>query len=184
MSKTKATLDELAAELEAFTPREKNRSYSATKRRLILGFKDILHFVQKAQRLPRNHEGVEIFERIYAVRLQRLRENPEALELLGPLDTEGLLDPDKSWAEADKELSIDAVADELGELDSGDLGELRHVRPSAERLAADEVAQRERCEDFDDFAPIFEQVRADLKTGIRETISVDFSKNIDVGDLF
>lgn len=185
MTKNKLSIDELAAELEEFAPREKNRSYSKTERQLVLGFEDILGFVQKHQRLPQNQEGVEIFERLYAVRLEALRQNAEALELLAPLDTEGLLAPDKSWAEDDvAELSLDELADELSEFDDGDLGELRHVRPSAERLAPEEVAQRERCEDFEIFAPIFEKVRADLKTGLRETIPCDFNKITEEGDLF
>lgn len=185
MSNHEISIDELAAELEAFAPREKNRDYSKAERQLVLGFEDILRFVQKTGRAPRNYDGVEIFERLYAVRLEALRNNPEALELLAPLDSEGLLDPDRRWAdEGLHELSINELADELSELDAGELGELRHVRPSTERLAPDEVAQRERCEDFEKFAPVFEQARADLKTGLRETIPCDFNKLVAVGDLF
>ena len=50
-----------------------------------------------------------------------------------------------------------------------DITELRHVRSSAEERAAEEIANREQCEDFDRFKPLFEQVQRDLDAGARET---------------
>ena len=38
---------------------------------------------------------------------------------------------------------------------------LRHVRSSADKRAADEIADRNRCEDFETFKPLFERVQAD-----------------------
>lgn len=186
MSKNNLSIDELAEELEAFAPREKDRSYSKAERRLVLGFEDILGFAERHERLPQDREGADIFERLWAVRLEALRTNPEAVELLEPLDTAGLLDPDKSWGESagEDELSLDDLAEELSAFDAGALGELRHVRSSAERASPDEVAQRTRCEDFDVFSELFEQVRAGLKTGVRETVSVDNNKSVEVEDLF
>ena len=42
------------------------------------------------------------------------------------------------------------------------------VGPEAER-AADEIADRTRCPDFDRFKPLFDQVQRDLDAGTRAT---------------
>lgn len=44
-----------------------------------------------------------------------------------------------------------------------------HVRTSAEKRAAEEIANREPCPDFETFKPLFDQVQIDLKSGIRTT---------------
>jgi hypothetical protein len=43
---------------------------------------------------------------------------------------------------------------------------------SADKRAAEEIANRTVCEDFEKFAPIFERVRQELKSGIRQTLPV------------
>ena len=50
------------------------------------------------------------------------------------------------------ELGIEVVAPTITEL--------RHVRSSAEKRAAEEIANRERCENFDAFRALFGQVQA------------------------
>jgi hypothetical protein len=50
---------------------------------------------------------------------------------------------------------------------------LRHVAPRAERRAAEEIANREKCEDFETFKPQIERVQADLAKGAREAKAVD-----------
>jgi hypothetical protein len=47
--------------------------------------------------------------------------------------------------------------------------ELRHVRSVSEKRVAEEIANRERCEDFDRFKPLFDQVQRDLQNGGRTT---------------
>src|SRR3546814_13770752 len=64
----------------------------------------------------------------------------------------------------------EALLAELGvTADAADITELRHVRSSAEKRAAEEIANREKCEDFDKFKPLFEQVQTELAAGSRET---------------
>lgn len=43
-----------------------------------------------------------------------------------------------------------------------------HVRTSAEKRAAEEIANRTPCEDFEQFKPLFEAVKNDLKSGQRQ----------------
>lgn len=37
--------------------------------------------------------------------------------------------------------------------------ELRHVRSAEEKRAAEEIANRQKCEDFDRFKPLFEKIQ-------------------------
>ena len=48
--------------------------------------------------------------------------------------------------------------------------ELRHVRASVEKRAAEEIANRTICEDFDSYKPLFERVQRELKAGISQTL--------------
>jgi hypothetical protein len=49
---------------------------------------------------------------------------------------------------------------------------LRHVRTTADKRAAEEIAQRTPCPDFERFKPLFEQVKRELKSGIRQALPV------------
>ena len=63
-------------------------SHTRLEERLIAGFEDILRFVETNGRPPQHGEDRDIFERLYAVRLDRLRGIPEARELLEPLSAQ------------------------------------------------------------------------------------------------
>ena len=84
-------LDDLAEELADFAAPDKKTGRSAREERIIAGFEDIQRFVEQHGRAPRHGEDRDIFERIYAVRLDRLRQQQECRELLIPLDRQGLL---------------------------------------------------------------------------------------------
>src|SRR5207302_3259214 len=124
-------------------------------------FEEIQRFVEQHARVPQHGEGRDIFERLYAVRLDRLRELADCRALLEPLDHQGLLTGAESApAGTPDELDDDELLAQLGveAAASADITELRHVRPAAEKRAAEEIANREKCEDFDSFKPMFEQV--------------------------
>ncbi|MGE4431433.1 MAG: GIY-YIG nuclease family protein [Sphingobium sp.] len=68
------------------------------------------------------------------------------------------------------DMDIDALMTELaGAAGDSEITDLRHVRSTAEKRAAEEIASREHCPDFERFKPLFEQVRIDLDSGIRTT---------------
>jgi len=137
------------------TPREE---------RLIAGFEDILRFHAAHGRSPRHGEDGDIFERLYAVRLEQLRRLPEARALLAELDTPGLLTDAPLQAEpADDNALLAALGVEAGA--GEDITVLRHVRSHAQIQAAEEIADRTPCTDFDAFKPLFDEVEAGLKTG-------------------
>ena len=78
-------LDELRSGLSEFAEPEKARGRSAVEERVIAGFEEIQRFVEKHGHLPQHGEDKDIFERLYAVRLDRLRAQEEFRALLAPL---------------------------------------------------------------------------------------------------
>src|SRR5690606_3669639 len=160
-------LDELRAELEEFAQPVRQGGRTAREERIIAGFEEIQRFVEEHGREPRHGEGLDIFERLYAVRLDRLRELGEARGLLAGLDHQGLLSEAGFVAE---ELTDDELAAELAGVGGGsDIVVLKHVRSSADKRAPDEIANRDLCKDFDRFAALFEQVQREMADGVRET---------------
>ena len=83
--------DELLADLGIEIAPLKASSRSPREERIVAGFEDILRFHQTHGRVPQHGECGDIFERLYAVRLDQLRKLPEAVALLAELDTPGLL---------------------------------------------------------------------------------------------
>ncbi|MGN4064886.1 GIY-YIG nuclease family protein [Burkholderia gladioli] len=163
-------LDDLAAELSDFAAPEKKGGRPPREERTIAGFEEIQRFFETHNRAPQHGEDRDIFERLYAVRLDRLRALPDCLTLLAPLDHQGLLADAPCVAATEDTVDVNELAAELsGMASADDITVLRHVRTSAEKRAAEEIAQRTPCEDFETFKPLFEQVQRELKEGIRET---------------
>ncbi|ADO47352.1 TPA: GIY-YIG nuclease family protein [Enterobacter roggenkampii] len=179
-------LDDLAAELAEFAPPEKKKGYSASEERVIASFEEIQRFVKQHGRTPQHGEDRDIFERLYAVRLDRLRRLTSWHALLTPIDKQGLLAGEGVVAElADAIIDLDDLAAELADVTSEeDITVLRHVRTSTEKRAAKGIADRKPCEDFDTFKPLFEQVRSDLSSGLRVTRPFGQYATIEVGHWF
>lgn len=162
-------------------------SSNALQERVLAGFEDIQRFVQMHQRLPQNQDGADIFERLYAVRLERLRTQSAFHDLLSAIDHGGLLtDSAKSSASELDTLSDEELLEALGvEHELSPLSELRHVRSQAEiKATPEEIAKQQPCMDFNRFAPLFERVQAELKNGTRETRPFGVDASIREGDFF
>jgi hypothetical protein len=164
-------LDELRDELADFAQPEKKGGRSPRDERIIAGFEEIQRFVEKNGHAPRHGEDGDIFERLYAVRLDRLRALEECRSLLTPFDHQGLLNGAAvaSVAPADSMDEEELLAELEGTAGSPDITKLRHVRTNAEKREAEEIASREKCLDFETFKPLFQQVQIDLETGLRTT---------------
>ena len=67
---------------------------TAKEQRVIAGFEEIERFVEEHGRLPEHGESRDIFERLYAVRLDQIRASGECRGILEGLDSRGLLGPD------------------------------------------------------------------------------------------
>ncbi|TDQ56867.1 Meiotically Up-regulated Gene 113 (MUG113) protein [Phaeovulum veldkampii DSM 11550] len=178
--------DALLAELGVEVEVKKQLSRTPREERIIAGFEEILRFAEEHGRPPQHGEDRDIFERLYAVRLDQIRQLQECRDLLGPLDEHGLLTdtPPPSASDSD-DLDDDALLAELGvEVARSPLTELKHVRSTAEKKAADEVGNREKCEDFATFKPLFEQVQKELDSGLRETRPFEMKAEIEKGRFF
>src|SRR5437667_8431408 len=157
---TDLDLDELRSELDDFAQPEKKGRRSAREERIIAGFEEIQRFVEKYGHAPQHGEDRDIFERLYAVRLDRLRALEECRSLLAQLDHQGLLAGAESAAAPVELIDEDELLAELGDAaGSPDITELRHVRTSADKRVAEEIANRQKCEDFDRFKPLLLQVQ-------------------------
>ncbi len=177
-------LDELGVETEPVstggrTPKEQ---------RIIAGFEEIERFAEEHGRLPEHGEGRDIFERLYAVRLDRIRESAECREVLKDLDSRGLLGDEGNCSAVtdDQEQDDEDLLTALGvDSSSGcDISNLVHVRPRAEINAAEEIAQRTPCPDFHLFKPLFETVQQELDAGERKTVKYGEKAAIKEGHLF
>jgi hypothetical protein len=182
------TDDELLDELGVEAPVPTAGRHTQLEERIIAGFEDILRFYRTHGRAPRHGVENDIFERLYAVRLDRIRQLPQAPALLADLDTPGLL---RGTADASPNVSAMDADALLGELevtasptDSGDITVLHHVRSEADRLGAEEIADRKPCKDFEHFRELFDAVHSGLKTNtwLAKTFVKDAS--IEVGDFF
>lgn len=178
-----ALLAELGVEIEA----KKQTARTPREERIIAGFEEIQRFTEENGHPPQHGEDRDIFERLYAVRLDRLRELDECRTLLEPLDHQALLKGSGRAPETNPdELDDDALLAELGvEVETGPaITELRHVRSAEEKRAAEEIANRDRCEDFETFKPLFEKVQRELESGERETRPFEMKAEIQPGRFF
>jgi hypothetical protein len=178
-----ALLEELGVEVETKKP----SSRTAREERVIAGFEEVQRFIEQHGRVPQHGEDHDIFERLYAERLDRLRELADCRALLEPFDHQGLLaGAESAPASSPDELDDDELLAQLGVDVSApaDITELRHVRSVADKRAAEEIANRQKCEDFDSFKPLFEQVQKELSTGLRQTRRFERKSEIAPGRFY
>lgn len=164
-----ALLAELGIEVEA----KKAVKHTAREERIMAGFEEIQAFVVAQGRLPEHGEDKDIFERLYAVRLDQIRRQEECRTLLKDLDHQNLLDVHHNPAtEVPDNIDDNELLAQLGvdENEADSITRLTHVMPRAEKRAVEEVANRTQCEDFELFKPLFEAIKKEVDTGFRDTV--------------
>ena len=165
--------NELLAALGIETEAKKTAAFTAREERIIAGFEEIQKFVEEKGSLPEHGEDKDIFERLYAVRLDQMRKLEECRNLLKNLDHQNLLEGAyKPETDVPDDLDDEELLAQLGvdEHEENSITNLKHIKSRAEKKAAEEVANRTRCEDFGQFKPLFERVTKDIDTGYRSTI--------------
>ena len=179
----KEILDALGVESE----KKKTATRSPREERIIAGFEDIQRFVHENGRPPAHGEDKDIFERLYATRLDQIRNKDECRSTVVELDHQGLLDASPETIETNTdELDDSALLAELG-VDArpeGDITELKHVKSRMDVRAAEEIANRTRCQEFEEFQPIFENVQKELDQKVRITLPFKDNADVNKGDLF
>jgi hypothetical protein len=180
-------LDTLREELAGFAQPEKKGGRSAREERIVAGFEEIQRFYDQHGRAPQHGDDRDIFERLYAVRLDRMRTLEECRALLAPLDRQGLL---QIVYQSALSVRLDTVDDDellaelTGAAGASDITELRHVRSNADKRAAEEIANRQKCEDFDRFKPLFEKVQKEIESGVRKSRPFELKAEIRPGSWF
>ena len=177
-----ALLTKLGIEVEE----KKVATRTPREERIIAGFEEILHFVDEHGRPPQHGEDRDVFERLYAVRLDRICEQFDARTLVAPMDKHGILSGTNSDPViTEDDLDDDLLLAELGiEVEAPPITELRHVRSAAEKRAAEEIANRMHCEDFETFKPLFDRVQNELSAGLRQTRVFERKAEIEPGRFF
>lgn len=188
--------DALLAALGIELKLPKTLSRTPREERIVAGFEDVVQFYEAQGRLPVNNGEADIFERLYAVRLEQLRQLPEAGTLLAPLDSYGVLSG-HAQAHAGSRVSVsaddlddDALLAALGEGAIGANGieqhiaQLTHVRSFAERKAAQLIGQSTRCMDFEAFKGLFNAVQQDLDSGVRTARRFNEDAEINVDEFY
>jgi Meiotically up-regulated gene 113 len=162
---------ELLGALGVEVKEEQKKKRTPKEERIIAGFEEIQKFVEEKGRAPAHGENNDIFERLYATRLDQIRKQAECRDLVAEMDHQGLLEGAPEIAdELPADIGDDELLAQLGvERKEDDVTVLKHVRTRAEVRAAEEIASREKCEDFEKFKPLFDVAQNDLDTGARET---------------
>lgn len=172
-------------------------------------FERINAFVDQHGREPSRTATPGSEERELGLNLHGVRRDAALREQLQSQDRHGLLDQepenetpvpddppqdtpaDPGGTESGGAPSLEAMlADEslLGLLDTddeaGDVFDLVHVPPAETRTAPDEIAEREPCEDFDFFAPLFDRMRERVASGAATVEPFHRGGQVEVGDYF
>src|SRR6056297_399000 len=106
----KELLDALGVDAEP----KKKAKLTPREERILAGFEDIQRFVAKHGRLPEHGEDKDIFERLYATRLERIRSQVECREIAEAIDHQGLLGEEPKVDETHAEMDDAALLAELG----------------------------------------------------------------------
>ncbi len=184
---------ELLAELGVEVKQEKKVARTLKEERIIAGFEEIQRFVDEHEHVPEHGENKDIFERLYATRLDQICKQDECKNLVENMDYQNLLSGSFQVAEPPEEYNSDEeLLAQLG-IDTpkeGDITYLKHVKSQADKKAAEEIANRTPCEDFDKFKPLFDEVQSNLKLGLVEARLLkdqkdrDYMAKIQQGDWF
>lgn len=159
-----------------------SRSQAATtEERLIEKFYKIADFYRLHDREPRKDPD-NMKEAQLAMTLEGIRQSPDSVAALLALDEFGLLTPE----EPPESIADIFEDDALGILSADDAADsifqLRHI-PGKQEMP-DYIAQREPCEDFARFEPLFKNCHQDLRTGRRQLLPFANEQQIEAGHFF
>lgn len=172
-NKLTAEDNELLAALGVEVEAKKTITHTKQEERIIAGFEEIQNFVEKHGRLPEHGEDKDIFERLYAVRLDQIIKLKDHKILLGDLDYQNILSGNyDDTINTAEDLTDEELLAKLGVNDDGEdsITKLKYVKTRSEKRAVDEMANKKVCEDFEQFKPLFDKVKKEIDIGYRNTI--------------
>lgn len=148
--------------------------------RLRESFCEIVGFYRQHGREPESNMA-NVHEYSLASRLSGFRGNPDKIKTLAELDEFNLLQPTQE-IESINDIFEDDDLDILGDGDSDSIFNLKHIPKSIQ--AADLIANRKPCADFEPFEPLFKQCHADLQTGKRKLFHTVREDQVAEGQFF
>ena len=162
--------------------------------RLVASFEEINAFYKQHQRIPQQGN---VQESSLFFRLKGIQEQSDKVKALKKYDCYNLLTTETDYTiitlpttsvatepraeqlihpkpapEAINSIEDIFANDELGlfeEVDNG-IFNLKHVKKEEDRAAADFIARRKPCKNFDQYETLFQACQADLKTGKRKLV--------------
>lgn len=148
---------------------------------LLTKFKQVNDFFDKHNREPKANRGNPI-ELMRSKSLESIRANEQHCRALEDHDVHNLL---PRYEEPKVESIDDVLADDM----LGILGQpedsiftLKHVKKTLNMPSR--VAKRKKCEDFEEYEPLFKQCHDDLKTGEKEAVQFTGEQQIQKGMFF
>ncbi|MEZ8883305.1 GIY-YIG nuclease family protein [Vibrio sp. 10N.222.54.F6] len=148
---------------------------------LLTKFKQINDFFDKHHREPKANRGNPI-ELMRSKSLESIRANEQHCRALAEHDVHNLL---PRYEEPKVESIDDVLADDvLGILNQPEdsIFTLKHVKKTLNMPSR--VAKRKKCEDFEEYEPLFKQCHDDLKTGEKEAVQFTGEQQIQKGMFF
>ena len=172
--------DVLADEDELLDVKLSTSTASTEEQRILNSFEEISKFIDRFDRKPGATDKPSVSERGLKIKLSGLLNNSAAREMLLPHDRHGLL----SSEPAVEAKSLDDILDDddLLATPSDDIFNLVHARPAVAK--SDMVAERQVCEDFDSFKPLFDQCVKEINEGKRKTLKFANEQEIAAGEFF
>ena len=178
----KMTLDDVLTDDDELLDVKLSTSTPSTEEQRILNsFEEINRFIDRFKRNPGETESPSVSEQGLRIRLTGLVNNSDIHEILCPHDRHGLL-PQEGVTEPQTLDEILDIDDELLSTPQDDIFNLVHARPAAAKT--DKVSERQVCEEFDKFKPLFDQCVREINEGKRKTIKFAKEQEITAGEFF
>jgi len=146
----------------------KSSSNITADERLVNSFEEINQFISENDREP-TPDASNISEYQLYSRLKSLRDDEEKKEALKDYDVHGLLNIEKKEINSIDDIFNDDFFDIIDTEDSN-LFDFKHTPKPDERAAADFIARRKPCKNFDEYEERFKAVQSDLASGKRKLI--------------
>ena len=175
------TLDDVLADDDELLDVKLSTSTASTEdQRILNSFDEINRFIDRFSRKPGEIDKPSVSERGLKIKLAGLLNNAALRETLLPHDKHGLL----SSEAATEPQSLDDILDDddLLATPSDDIFNLVHARPNVAKT--DKVSERQHCEEFDTFKPLFDQCVRDINEGKRKTLKFAKEQEITAGEFF
>jgi hypothetical protein len=178
--------DELLKKLGRQVTAKKTPKLSPKEQRVIAGFCEIQDFYDQNGRIPQHDEGNPLFEKILAIRLEKLYQFKEKFShSLEEIDRNQIFEILAKDYSSHKAMSDDEMLLALGaEPRKQSLEKLKFVRHSNEISAAESVADRKKCQDFSTFEDLFQKIKADLESGIRKIVKCTNKGEVEIGNFY